>query len=328
MTRSGAQVSELQAALVLAGGLAYERDVSLRSGERVMRALRGVGVDAVCAEPDQALLTRLTREPVDSVFIALYGEAGEDGAIRTVLELAGVPYVGTTAAAARLAYDKALAKARMAAAGLRTPPWIVLPQSEFKDLGATAVLELVLAGLGLPLVVKPSSGGSALGVSVVRAPADLPAALMTSFSYAQSVLVERFVAGVEVAVSVIDAGSGPQALPPVEIEVVGDLFDYAARYTPGATHYHVPARLAAGTLEQLAEHALRAHAALGLRDLSRTDCIVDPQGAVHLLEVNVSPGMTETSLLPLAAEAAGWDLGTLCRDLLAAAAVRARAPTG
>lgn len=319
-------MSELRAAIVLAGGLAYERDVSLRSGERVMRALRGVGVDTVCAEPDLALLTRLTRETPDAVFIALYGEAGEDGAIRTVLELAGVPYVGTTAAAARLAYDKALAKATVAAADLRTPPWIVLPQSSFKDLGATAVLELVLAGLGLPLVVKPSSGGSALGVSVVGAAADLPSALMTSFSYARSVLVERFVAGVEVAVSVIDTGSGPQALPPVEIEVAGDLFDYAARYTPGATRYHVPARLEARTLQELADVALRAHAALGLRDLSRTDCIVDPQGAVHLLEVNVSPGMTETSLLPLAAEAAGWDLGTLCRDLLTVAAARARVP--
>jgi D-alanine-D-alanine ligase len=256
------------------------------------------------------------------VFVALHGAAGEDGAIRDVLDLLEVPYVGSDAAACRLAFDKPTAKSLVAAAGVATPRCVALAHSAFRDFGASAVLDRIVAALGLPLVVKPSRGGSALGVSVVRDAAELPGALMSCFSYGDVALVEQHVAGIELAVSVVDVGDGPVVLPPVEIRADDGVFDYAARYTPGRTEYVVPAALEPTVAQGAAAAALAAHRALGLRDLSRTDLIVSADGTACFLEVNVAPGMTETSMLPMSAQAAGLDLGTLCRDLLARAADR------
>jgi D-alanine-D-alanine ligase len=201
-------------------------------------------------------------------------------------------------------------------AGLTTPDWVALPHSTFRELGAGAVLDLIVARLGLPLMVKPASGGSALGAQKVTRVEDLPAAMVSCFAYGDTVLVERFVEGVELAVSVVDAGEGPRALPAVEIAPETGVFDYTARYTPGMTEYHVPARVPAEVAERAAELAVRVHEALGLADLSRTDAIVDAAGQVHFLEVNVSPGLTETSMFPMAVEAAGNRLGDLLARLL------------
>jgi D-alanine-D-alanine ligase len=303
--------------VVLAGGLTFEREVSLSSGNQVEEALRRVGVDAELHDADAELLPGLVASPADAVFIALHGSTGEDGALRAVLDLAGVPYVGSPAAACRLAWDKPAAKSVVRSAGVTTPDWVALPHSTFRELGAGTVLDLIVARLGLPLMVKPASGGSSLGVQKVSRVEDLPAAMVSCFAYGDTVMVERFVDGVELAISVVDLGDGPEALPAVEIEPESGVFDYTSRYTPGLTEYYAPARVSAEVADRAAEVALTVHRALGLADLSRTDALVTPDGEVHFLEVNVSPGLTETSMFPMALEAAGHRLGEVLSRLLA-----------
>jgi D-alanine-D-alanine ligase len=313
---AGAEPHPLRA-VVLAGGLTFEREVSLSSGTQVWEELARAGLDAELRDADADLLPGLAASPADAVFIALHGATGEDGALRAVLDLAGVPYVGSPAAACRLAWDKPAAKSVVRSAGLTTPDWVALPHSTFRELGAGAVLDLMVARLGLPLMVKPASGGSALGVQKVSRVEDLPAAMVSCFAYGDTVLVERFVEGIEVAVSVIDLGSGPEALPAVEIVPESGVFDYTSRYTPGLTEYHTPARLPEDVAIRAAALAVEVHEVLGLRDLSRTDAIVSPDGEVHFLEVNVSPGLTETSMFPMSVEAAGHELGAVLARLLA-----------
>jgi D-alanine-D-alanine ligase len=308
--------------LVLAGGLSYERDVSLRSGRRVLDALRGAGVEAELRDADVALLPAVLADPPSAVVIALHGATGEDGSLRGVLDLCDVPYVGCDARSARLAWDKPSAKTVLRESGIPTPDWVALPHDRFSELGAVAVLDRIVDRLGLPLMVKPAQGGSGLGAAVVRDASALPAAMVGCFAYDSTALVERYVAGMDVAVSIVDVGDGPQALPAVEIVPRDGVYDYAARYTAGLTTWHTPARLEPDVAARVAETALAAHASLGLRDLSRADLIVDAAGAPHVLEVNVAPGMTETSLLPLAVQAAGMDLGKLLATLVARAAAR------
>ena len=313
---------QLDHVVVLAGGLSPEREVSLHSGYRVRDALAQAGINVVVADADAALLAQLRADPPSAVFPAIHGACGEDGAIREVLGLLGLPYVGTVASACQMAFDKPAAKTLTAAAGLVTPQSVTLPRETFHDLGASAVIDLIVAKLGLPLYVKPSRGGSALGAGPVRSAAELPAALLSCFAYGDTALVERLVVGTEVAVGVIDLGSGPQALAAVEI-VPGDSgYDYSARYTAGKTEFYVPARLPAEVAAEVARIAVTAHSVLGLRDLSRTDLIVDEEGLPYFLEVNVSPGMTETSTLPLALEASGHSFGSTCVRLLELAAER------
>ena len=312
--------------LVLAGGLSYEREVSLRSGHRVADALRRVGVDASIRDADSSLLSALDEQRPDAVFIALHGATGEDGSLRGVLDLVGVPYVGSGAEAARVAWDKPAAKAELREAGLPTPDWVALPHETFRELGAQAVLDRIVARLGLPLMIKPAQGGSGLGAHAVRAAGELPAAMVGCFGYGDTALVERFVTGTDIAVSVIEGPNGPYALPAVEIAPVDGVYDYAARYTAGTTTWFAPARLDYEVAERVAETAVAAHTTLGLRDLSRVDLLVDADGGVHFLEVNISPGMTETSLLPLAAHAAGIDFGQLLAEQVERAIARTVAP--
>jgi D-alanine-D-alanine ligase len=314
--------------MVLAGGLSHERDVSLRSGRRVAEALRDCGVEVEVRDVDATLLTQLRDDPPDCVVPLLHGESGEDGAIRELFELTGTPYVGARPEACRVAFEKPVAKTVVAAAGVRTPYAVTLPHQTFRELGATAVMGLLLSGLGLPLVVKPARGGSALGISVVRNAADLPQAMVTSYAYGDTALVERFVVGQEVAVPVLDTGEGPTALPAVGIAPDGGFYDYTARYTAGSTEFSVPAALDEQVAEECARVAVSAHRALGLRHLSRSDLIVDDAGGVHFLEVNVAPGLTETSTVPLAVQAAGLDLGRVMADLVAAATATGAAEVG
>lgn len=305
--------------LVLAGGLSHERDVSLRSGRRVAEALREVGVDVFERDADGELLDALDADPPNVVFPLLHGAQGEDGAIQEVLSLTGLPYVGSAPDSCRQAFDKPVARALLERTGLRVPKAAVLGQSTFRELGAAALLNALIDRLGLPVVVKPARGGSALGTTVVRDADALPSAMVECFAYGQVALVEQLVDGVEVAVSVTDTGAGPAALPAVEIVAESGTYDYHARYTAGTTEFFVPARLQPETAAAVAEAAVAAHRTLGLRDLSRTDMIVDTRGTPWLLDVNVAPGMTETSLLPQAVRAAGIGLGDLARDLLVAA---------
>jgi D-alanine-D-alanine ligase len=301
--------------VVLAGGLSHERDVSLRSGRRVAEALRTAGVDVQVHDVDADLIPALTEARPDLVWPLLHGASGEDGSVRDVVELLGLPCLGTGPRASRIAWSKPIAKTTVTRAGIATPGFVTLPQSLFRELGASRVMDAVVARLGLPLVVKPSRGGSALGVTLVRTAEDLPGAMVSCFAYGDTALIERAVEGVEVAVGVVELDDDLVALPGVEVVTDGP-YDYDARYNPGRTEYFAPARLSDELAQRAAETAVAAHRALGLRHLSRTDLIIDADGEPWFLEVNVAPGMTETSLLPQAAEAGGHDLPTLYRRLV------------
>ncbi|WP_242908641.1 D-alanine--D-alanine ligase family protein [Actinomadura terrae] len=309
---------ELGHVVVLAGGLSYEREVSLRSGRRVAEALRTLDIPVELRDADATLLDSLTDDPPDAVFPVLHGAAGEDGSIRDVLELLDIRYVGARPDACRIAWDKPTAKSVVRRAGLRTPESVALPKEVFHDLGAASVLDQIVRSLGLPLFVKPTRGGSALGASIVNEASDLSAAMVGCFAYGDAALVERCISGTEVSVSVIERHGQPTALPAVEIVAPGGKYDYTARYDAGDTEFITPARLTPDAAKRATAAAVTAHRALGLRDLSRTDLIVDEDGEVHFLEVNVAPGMTETSLLPRAVSVAGLDLGEVCRDLILA----------
>lgn len=294
---------------VLAGGLSHERDVSLRSGRRLSAALRSTGMSVAEWDADERLLSRLTEERPDAVVIALHGGEGENGAVQTLLEMLDIPYVGTDSHACRRAWDKPTAKAELARAGLTTPDWVALPHNTFRELGAQAVLDALVAKLGLPLMLKPDQGGSGLGAQVVTDAAELPSAMVGALSYGDAVLVEKFIEGTEVAITVIEGEQGPEALPAVQIETADGVYDYTARYTAGLTSYRAPADISETAAAAAGELAIAAHRLLGLRDISRTDAIIDTDGVPHFLDVKVSPGLTETSLLPMAVEAAGHSLG-------------------
>ncbi len=276
---------------------------------------------------DAGLLPALRDDPPDLVWPLLHGASGEDGSVRDVLEVLGVRYLGSLPRACRQTYDKPVAGGVVAAAGVQVPESFALPHSVFRELGAGPVLDALVARLGLPLVVKPARGGSALGVTVVDDTDRLPRAMVDCFAYDEVAMLQRAVQGVEVAVSVVDTGSGPRALPAVEIVPAGAAYDYAARYTAGATEYFAPARLSHEVAEAVAATAMTVHQSLGLRDVSRTDLIITEDGSgeaeVWFLEANVAPGMTETSLLPQAVGAADESLPDVYRAMVDVALSRA-----
>ena len=313
----------LDRVLVIAGGLSAEREVSLRSGQRVAEALQGIGVDVEVRDIDAGLIPVLAADPSTVVFPVLHGTTGEDGTLQEILRLSEVPYVGSTPEACRTAFDKPMAKQVLRRAGLSTPLSVTLPRTAFHDLGANALSELVLRRVGLPLYVKPRAGGSAFGITLVTKADQLPQALMACFGYHDTALIESAVQGMEITVGVLDLGAAPVALPAVEIVPDGGVYDYTARYTAGATEFFCPARLPSAVATAAAAAALHAHETLGLRDLSRTDMIVDADGAIHILETNVAPGMTATSTWPMALESSGRDFGETCRDLATQAATTA-----
>jgi D-alanine-D-alanine ligase len=321
-------MSDLERVVVLAGGLSHEREVSLRSGRRALEALREVGADAELRDVDERLVAELAASPPQVVLPLLHGAMGEDGSVRDILSLLGIPYVGAPPSACRVAFNKPPAKHLVSGAGADTPASVVFPRMTFRDLGAAPILTAAVAALGLPLIVKPTNSGSALGCSIVHEPEELPSAMVNAYAYGDVALLERYISGVEVAVPVIDTGEGPRVLPAVEIVPNSELYDYQARYTAGETTFFTPARLDPEAADAAAQLALLAHRALGLRDLSRTDMIVDPSGRPWFLEANVAPGMTETSLFPQSVAAAGLDFGVVLRDLLQQAVDRGPDPVG
>ncbi|MGC5614676.1 D-alanine--D-alanine ligase family protein [Georgenia sp. Z1491] len=286
---------------VVSGGLTHERDVSIRSGRRVGGALRSAGATVEILDLDASLIDRLGRLEPDVVWPVVHGAEGEDGSLQDLLVLLGLPFVGSPSAGARLASDKPVSKAVVGAAGVATPSYVALPQSLFREVGPRRVLDDVVHRLGLPLVVKPVDGGSALGVTLVEDRAQLPGAMVACFAYGPEALIERAVDGTEVAVSVVDLGDGPIALPPVEIATSDGPYDFDARYNPGRAEFFTPARLSADVAAEVARTATTVHTALGLRDLSRVDMIVDGDGRPWVIDINVAPGLTETSLFPQAA---------------------------
>ncbi len=311
--------------VVLAGGISHERDVSLRSGRRVADSLAQHGISVELRDPDASLLSYLAATRPDVVWPALHGASGEDGALRGLLDLIGIPYVGSTSDSARLAWDKPTAKVLVSRAGVPTPRSITLSRDSFRELGAQSVLDSLDGEMPVPLVVKPAQGGSAQGVTLVDDRDDLPRAMVEAYTYCDVALIEQRIVGTEIAVGVIDSGDGPVALPAVEIQPISGVYSFEARYNAGETRFYTPARLSDETSARAAEMALQAHRALGLRHLSRVDLIVDGAGTPWFLEANVLPGLTETSLLPQALEAAGHDLGWVYSALAEAAIREARA---
>ena len=301
--------------IVIAGGLSHERDVSLRSGRRVAQALRDVGREVVETDVNADLVALLTGTPDPVVVPMLHGGLGEDGALREVLGVLGIPFIGPSGAASRLTFDKSIATAVVRAAGIRTPDQIALPHDIFRELGAGALMDGIGAQLGYPLMVKPSRSGSALGVAKVADASDLPASLVAAYAYGPTAVVESYIEGTEIAVTVLDEGEGPYALPAIEIIPVSGIYDYESRYTAGATRFVTPPNLSEASLDAAGALAVAAHRALGLRHLSRIDIIVR-DGEPVFLEANVAPGMTETSLAPLAIEAADRTLGNVFAGLI------------
>jgi len=305
--------------VVLAGGLSHERDVSLRSGRRVSDSLAQHGIEVVMRDPDATLLEYLGTSRPDVIWPALHGASGEDGALRGLIEFLGIPFVGSRADATRLAWDKPTAKVIVAAAGVPTPRSITLPRDTFRELGAASVLDIIGAELPVPVVVKPAQAGSAQGVTIVDTFDELPRAMVNAYTYCDVALIEEKIVGTEIAVSIIDTGDGPVALPAIEIEPVSGVYTFEARYTAGETRYYAPARISEEVAARAADEAIRAHVALGLRHISRVDLIVDAAGTPWFLEASTMPGLTETSLFPLALEAAGHDVGWVYYALAQAA---------
>jgi len=329
---------------VLMGGNSAERDISLRTGRGVAAALRALGhevaaLDAangrllpagdeevagasagslVKAEPAE-LVRAATLSDAEIVFVALHGGAGEDGTLQALLDLAGKPYTGSGVLASALAMNKAMSKRVFEREGIPTPRWRLFDSAGLESPRVFDARELG----GYPIVVKPNAQGSTVGLTVVQRGEDLPAALQLAASYGDEVLVEEFIPGREVTVSVL----GGEALPVVEIVPQHGLYDYECKYTPGMSDYRVPAPLDAETTRQLQELAVRAAQVLGCRGAVRVDFRLTSAGAPYCLEVNTIPGMTPTSLLPMAAKAAGMSYEQLVQRVLDLALTEARRRT-
>lgn len=291
---------------VLMGGRSLEREVSLSSGRHVCGALEALGYYVLGLDVTTDLVSTLRSERPDAAYIALHGKYGEDGTIQELLEFLGIPYTGPGVVASALSWDKSVAKHLFAEHGIPTPPWVTLTADAFKDMGAATALDLVgeVVG-GFPAAVKPSRQGSALGMSRVDLHDGLADALLDALSYDTAALVERWVEGTELAVTVLGEGEGAEVLPAVEIVPRTGIYDFSARTSSDAVDFFAPARVSPDVSGEAARIALEVHKLLGCRDVSRVDLIVAEDGSPQVLECNTSPGMTERSLLPMAASAAG-----------------------
>jgi D-alanine-D-alanine ligase len=307
---------------VLKGGRSLERQVSLRSGARVEDALERLGHDVVALDVGQDLIARLRDAAPDVAFIAMHGRDGEDGTVQELLEILDIPYTGSGVLACVRATDKVLAKHLMIEAGIPTPEFFAFSETAFRELGAADALPAIEERLEFPIVVKPSSQGSALGIKFARSAADVPAALVAAFSYDSRVLLERYVDGRDLAVSILD----DEPLPVVEAVPTGDgFYDFEARYEIGRTEFVCPATLPDGLTEQAQELALQTYRLLGCSAFGRVDLMLGNGGELTVLEANPIPGLTETSLLPQAAEAAGISFDELVGRIVELALERAPA---
>jgi D-alanine-D-alanine ligase len=306
---------------VLKGGRSLERQVSLKSGARVEEALRRLGHQVVAIDVDSDLVSRLGEAAPDIAFVALHGRDGEDGTVQELLEVMGIPYTGSGVSACIRAADKVLAKHAMVDHGIPTPDFYAFNETAFKALGAGQALPAIEERLRFPIVVKPAGQGSALGIKFARTPSDVPAALVAAFSYDRKVLLERHVAGRDLAVSIIEQDGAPVALPIVEaVPEQEDFYDFESRYEIGRTRFVCPADIDDATAARASQIALDAYRMLGCAGFARADLMLDATtGELFVLEVNPIPGLTETSLLPQAADAAGISFDELIALILAAA---------
>ncbi|MBA2439559.1 MAG: D-alanine--D-alanine ligase family protein [Thermoleophilaceae bacterium] len=305
---------------VLKGGRSLERQVSLRSGARVEDALERLGHEVVQIDVGADLIVQLRESAPDAAFVALHGGDGEDGTVQELLEILGIPYTGSGVLACSRAVDKVLTKHLLLEAGIPTPEFFAFNQTAFGELGAAKALPAIEERLRFPIVVKPSSQGSALGIKFAATPEDVPAALVAAFSYDGKVLLERHIEGRDLAVSVLENADGPEALPVVEAVPLGENFyDFEARYEIGRTSFICPAELPGELTDRAQEIALATFRLLGCRGFGRVDLMLDAAGELFVLEANPIPGLTETSLLPQAAEAGGIGFDQLVSRILALA---------
>ena len=286
---------------VLKGGRSLERNVSLSSAARVEDALERRGHEVIPVDVGSDLVARLREAAPEVAFVALHGEDGEDGSVQELLELLEIPYTGSPPGASARSWNKVLAKDLLRDAGLPTPEYCAFNQTAFRDLGAAAALPEIERRLGFPIVVKPARGGSSLGIKYAQADADVPGALVAAFAYDTRILLERFVDGRELAVSLVDG----EPLPVIEVRAPAAGYDFAARYEIGATEFVCPAELDDDTATRAAELARATWATLGLSGFARVDLMLGGDGGLQVLEANTIPGLTDTSLLPQAADAAG-----------------------
>jgi D-alanine-D-alanine ligase len=311
---------------VLKGGRSLERNVSLRSGAHAEQALERLGHEVTAVDVGPSFLEQLRGARPDAAFIALHGREGENGTVQALLEAIGIPYTGSGPTACMRCTDKVLAKYLMREADIPTPHFHFLRQASIKELGAAGALGDIEAGLGFPVVVKPASQGSALGVKFARSGEELPSALVGAFSYDPKILIERYVKGRDLAVSVLDGEDlgAPLALPVVEaVPRQEDFYDYESRYEIGMTTFVCPAELPAATTERAQQLALDVYELLGCHGVARVDLMLDDDsGDLWVLEANVVPGMTDTSLLPQAADAAGIGFDELIARVLQSARTR------
>jgi len=320
-------MSDIKKVAVLKGGGSLERTVSLRSGARAQSALHQLGHEVVAIDAGPELVTQLLELKPDVAFVALHGSDGEDGTVQGLLEAIDTPYTGSGPGACMRCTDKALAKYLMREAGIPTPQFAAFKESAIKDLGVAAALPGLERSIGFPMVVKPASQGSALGVKFARSHEELPAAIVGALSYDRKVVIERYVRGRDLAVSVLDGqapGEGPVALPIVEaIPREEEFYNYESRYEIGMTTFVCPAELPEGVTERAHELALVTYKLLGCHGVARVDLMLDEDsGELTVLETNVVPGLTETSLLPLAADAAEIWLDLLVERILDSAFTR------
>ncbi len=317
---------------VLKGGRSLERQVSLKSGARVQDALERLGHDVVTIDVGGDLVDRLMAAKPDVAFVALHGRDGEDGTVQELLEVMGIPYTGSGVSACIRCADKVLAKHAMLDHGVPTPDFYAFNETAFKELGAAQALPAIEERLQFPIVVKPAGQGSALGIKFARTPADVPAALVAAFSYDRKVLLERHVTGRDLAVSILEEGGGagrgaggkPIPLPIVEaVPEQEDFYDFEARYEIGRTRFECPAALEDGIGERASQLALETYALLGCSGFGRVDLMLENDTQdLYVLELNVIPGLTETSLLPQAADAAGIGFDELIGRILEAVSQR------
>jgi D-alanine-D-alanine ligase len=315
--------------VVLKGGRSLERQVSLRSGARVQDALERLGHEVISVDVGPDLVERLSEAKPDVAFVALHGRDGEDGTVQELLEVLGIAYTGSGVSACMRAADKVLAKHAMQDRGIPTPDFYSFSETAFQALGAAGALPAIEDRLQFPIVVKPASQGSALGIKFARTPADVPQALVAAFSYDRKVLLERHVAGRDLAVSILEehpvnSGGRAQALPIVEAVPVRqdeeDFYDFESRYEIGRTKFVCPAELDEQTAARASALALAVYELLGCRGFGRVDLMLGSDDhELYVLEADPIPGLTETSLLPQAADAAGIGFDELISRIVAAA---------
>ncbi len=292
---------------VLMGGLSAEREVSLKTGAAIAKALREQGIDVIEIDVGRDLIQVLQSNPIDIAFVALHGTVGEDGVIQGVLEYLEIPYTGSGVLGSALCMNKVVSREVCMVHEIPVPPGTVIDISLNPTAGGPKVDEL-----GLPVVVKPPEQGSTVGVSIVREENELKEALLLALRYGDQVLVERYIAGKELTVGVL----GDQAFPIIEICPKSGFYDYTSKYTSGMTEYLVPAPLDPETTARVQDLALRAHKVLQCLGATRVDFRLSEDGTPYFLEVNTIPGMTETSLLPKAAAKAGYSFGDLVLAIL------------